>query len=83
VDELIPCFKRAWAAPEVGVVAVTDAGDRAFCAGGDQKQREQTGDYGPSEIGLFDIWSLHRHSREVAGRPSAPMPRSRCRWTSR
>jgi len=65
VDELIRCFKRAWAAPEVGVVALTGAGDRAFCVGGDQKQREQSGDYGPSETGLFEIEALHRVIREV------------------
>jgi 2-ketocyclohexanecarboxyl-CoA hydrolase len=65
VDELIRCFKRAWAAPEVGVVALTGAGDRAFCVGGDQKQREQTGDYGPSENQLFEIESLHRLIREI------------------
>jgi 2-ketocyclohexanecarboxyl-CoA hydrolase len=65
VDELIRCFKRAWAAPEVGVVALTGAGDRAFCVGGDQKQRERTGDYGPSETGLFEIEALHRVIRDV------------------
>jgi naphthoate synthase len=65
VDELLRCFKRAWAAPEVGVVALTGSGDRAFCVGGDQKQREQTGDYGPSETGLFEIESLHRLIREI------------------
>src|ERR1700682_1505900 len=65
VDELIDCFKRAWAAPEVGVVALTGAGDRAFCVGGDQKQRGQTGDYGPSGTGLFEIEGLHRVIRDV------------------
>ncbi len=65
VDELIVCFKRAWAAPQVGVVALTGAGERAFCAGGDQKQRELSGDYGPSESGLFEIESLHRVIREI------------------
>ncbi len=65
VEELIACFKRAWAAPDVGVVALTGAGERAFCVGGDQKQREQSGDYGPSESGLFEIESLHRVIREI------------------
>jgi naphthoate synthase len=65
VDELIGCFKGAWAAPEVGVLALTGAGDRAFCVGGDQKQRERTGDYGPSESGLFEIESLHRLIRDI------------------
>jgi 2-ketocyclohexanecarboxyl-CoA hydrolase len=65
VDELIQCFKRAWASSDVGVVCLTGAGERAFCTGGDQKQRAETGDYGPSESGLFQIEYLHRLLREV------------------
>ena len=65
VDELIACLKRAWASPEVGVICLTGAGDRAFCTGGDQKQKAETGDYGPSESGLFEIEYLHRLIREV------------------
>jgi len=65
VDELIRAFKRAWLEPSVGVVCLTGRGERAFCAGGDQKQREQTGDYGPSESGLFEIESLHRLIRDI------------------
>ena len=65
VDELIRCFKRAWASPDVGVICLTGAGDRAFSAGGDQKQRAESGDYGPSESGLFEVEYLHRLLREV------------------
>jgi naphthoate synthase len=65
VDELIACIKRAWASSDVGVIALTGAGDRAFCTGGDQKQRAETGDYGPSESGLFEVEALHRLVREV------------------
>src|SRR2546422_1708865 len=65
VDELIHCFKRAWADAGVGVLCLTGAGDRAFCTGGDQKQRAETGDYGPSETGLFEVEYLHRLIREV------------------
>lgn len=65
VDELIACLKRAWADAEVGVVCLTGAGDRAFCTGGDQKQRAETGDYGPSESGLFEVETLHRTLREI------------------
>jgi 2-ketocyclohexanecarboxyl-CoA hydrolase len=65
VDELIRCFKRAWASREVGVICLTGAGERAFCTGGDQKQRAETGDYGPSESGLFEIEYLHRLIREL------------------
>jgi len=65
VEELIGCFKRAWADRSVGVVILTGAGDKAFCTGGDQKQRAATGDYGPSESGLFEIEALHRLIREI------------------
>src|ERR671937_1801409 len=65
VDELISCFTRAWADSEVGVICLTGAGDRAFCTGGDQKQRAETGDYGPSKSGLFEVERLHRLIREV------------------
>ena len=65
VDELIHLFTRAWASTDVGVICLTGAGDRAFCAGGDQKQRAETGDYGPSESGLFEIERLHRLIRDV------------------
>jgi naphthoate synthase len=65
VDELLRCFKAAWADKTVGVVAFTGAGDKAFCAGGDQKQRQETGDYGPTETGLMEVESLHRVIREI------------------
>ncbi len=65
IDELIFAFKTAWADRTVGVIALTGAGDRAFCAGGDQKQRQETGDYGPSETGLFEVETLHRVIRDV------------------
>jgi 2-ketocyclohexanecarboxyl-CoA hydrolase len=65
VDELISCLKRAWTSPDVGVVCLTGAGEKAFCTGGDQKQRAESGDYGPSESGLFEVEYLHRLIREV------------------
>ncbi len=65
VDDLVHCFKRAWADGDVGVVCLTGAGDRAFSAGGDQKQRAETGDYGESESGLFEVEYLHRLIRDV------------------
>src|SRR5579859_5360890 len=65
IDELIRAFKMAWADRAVGVVAFTGAGDRAFCAGGDQKQRQETGDYGPTETGIFEVETLHRVIRDI------------------
>jgi naphthoate synthase len=65
IDELNHCMKRAWASGDVGVVCITGAEERAFCTGGDQKQRAETGDYGPSESGLFEVENLHRLIREI------------------
>lgn len=65
VDELIFCLKAAWADRSIGVIALTGAGDRAFCTGGDQKQRQETGDYGPTESGLFEVETFHRLIRDV------------------
>lgn len=65
VEELIAAFKRAWADPAIGVVVITGAGERAFCAGGDQKQRAETGDYGPTSTGLFEVQALHRVIRDI------------------
>ncbi len=65
VDELIHLFTRAWVDKEVRVICITGSGERAFCAGGDQKQRAETGDYGPSESGLFEVERLHRLIRDV------------------
>lgn len=65
VDELIRALKAAWADRGVGVVCLTGAGDRAFCTGGDQKQRAETGDYGPTESGLFEVETLHRLIRDL------------------
>jgi naphthoate synthase len=65
VDELIFCLKAVWADRSIGVIALTGAGDRAFCTGGDQKQRQETGDYGPTESGLFEVETFHRLIRDV------------------
>ena len=65
VDELVRAFKAAWVDSSVGVVALTGAGDKAFCTGGDQKQRAETGDYGETETGLFEVETLHRLIRDI------------------
>lgn len=65
IDELIHCFKRAWGDKSVGVVALTGAGDKAFCVGGDQKQRRESGDYGPSDYGVFQDEYLQRLIRDI------------------
>jgi len=65
VEELIHAFTRTWADSEVACVILTGAGDRAFCAGGDQKEYVETGGYGTSSNGLFEIEALHQVIRNV------------------
>lgn len=65
VEELIKAFRLAWADRQVQSVIFTGAGDKAFCTGGDVKQRAETGDYGPSESGMFEIGNLHKVIRDI------------------
>ena len=65
VDELIKAFRLAWADRAVRAVILTGAGEKAFCTGGDVKQRAETGDYGPSESGMFEIGYLHKLIRDI------------------
>jgi len=65
VDELLWCVKAAWADPTVGVVALTGAGEKSFCPGGDVKLAAETGGYGPSESGIFELEALHRALRSI------------------
>ena len=65
VEELVKAFRSAWADHAVQAVILTGAGEKAFCTGGDVKQRAETGDYGPTESGMFEIGYLHRLIRDI------------------
>jgi dihydroxynaphthoic acid synthetase len=65
VEELIIALRNAWADDEVRCVILTGAGDKAFSTGGDVKQRAETGDYGPTESGMFEIDYLHKVIRSI------------------
>lgn len=65
VDELIVAFRAAASDRGVQSVILTGAGDKAFCTGGDVKQRAETGDYGPSETGSLEIGQLHKLIRDI------------------
>src|SRR5881296_3193620 len=64
VDELVAAFRAGWGDPEVGVVVLTGAGDKAFSAGGDQRERTQDGYTGGAGIGM-DMHGLHGVIRAI------------------
>ena len=65
VEELIHAFKVSWSDRAVACVILTGAGERAFCAGGDQKEYVEKGGYGASATGLFEIEELHQVIRNI------------------
>ena len=64
VDELIHAFRAAWDERDVGVVVLTGAGDKAFSAGGDQRERTGAGYGGTGGIGI-DVHGLHGVIRAI------------------
>jgi 2-ketocyclohexanecarboxyl-CoA hydrolase len=64
VTELIDAFRAAWHDPDVGVAVLTGAGDKAFSAGGDQRERGAAGYGGAGGIGL-DMHGLHGIIRAI------------------
>jgi len=65
IDELIDAFTRAWADKDVACVIFTGSGERAFCTGGDQKEFIETGSYGTSRNGLWEVERFHNLIRDI------------------
>ena len=66
VIELSDAFERAREDTEVGVVILTGEGPLAFCSGGDQRVRGDTG-YMPegAKVGRFHVTDLHVQMRRL------------------
>src|SRR5690606_39570408 len=60
VEEMVKAFRKAWADKGVRAVILTGAGEKAFCTGGDVKQRAETGDYGRSEEHTSELQSREK-----------------------
>ena len=58
VHELTDAFHDARFDPSIGVVVLTGAGDRAFCSGGDQKERG-SGGYSTDGQRPMNVDALH------------------------
>ena len=59
ITELIQAFHDAHRNPDIGAIILTGAGDKAFCAGGDQKVRGDDGGYkdnhGVQHLNVLDL----------------------------
>ncbi len=59
VSELMDAFAHAHHDPDIGVIVLTGAGDKAFCSGGDQKVRGDDGGYkdeqGVHHLNVLDL----------------------------
>ncbi len=58
VNELIDAFHRAHFDAEIGAIILTGAGDKAFCSGGDQKIRGESGyndEQGTQHLNVLDL----------------------------
>lgn len=69
IQELIWAFRDAWDDNRIGAVILTGAGEKAFCVGGDQKQKGDEGGYNYNGglgggIGL-EIETLHQTIRNI------------------
>ncbi|MCQ6275320.1 1,4-dihydroxy-2-naphthoyl-CoA synthase [Bacillus sp. V3B] len=69
IKELIWSFRDAWDDNQIGVVILTGAGPKAFCTGGDQKEKGDEGGYDYNGglgggIGL-EIETLHQTIRNI------------------
>ena len=69
IQELIWAFRNAWDDNRIGAVILTGAGEKAFCVGGDQKEKGNEGGYDYNGglgggIGL-EIETLHQTIRNI------------------
>ncbi|WP_042347224.1 1,4-dihydroxy-2-naphthoyl-CoA synthase [Bacillus massiliigorillae] len=69
IEELIWSFRDAWDDNRIGAVILTGAGEKAFCTGGDQKEKGNEGGYDyrgglGGGIGL-EVENLHQTIRNI------------------
>ena len=68
VIEMSDALERAREDTDVGVIILTGEGDKAFCSGGDQRVRGDTGyetDPGSGRVGRFHVTDLHVQMRRL------------------
>ncbi|MCL4125643.1 UNVERIFIED_CONTAM: hypothetical protein GTU68_015428 [Idotea baltica] len=65
VDEMIDAFHDLRFDPEIGVVILTGAGDLAFCSGGDQRIRKDSGYEDEKGVNRLNVLDLQKQIRSL------------------
>jgi len=65
VGELLTALEIAHQDPEVGVIILTGAGEKAFCSGGDQKVRGDAGYIGEDGVPRLNILDVQKKIRSL------------------
>ncbi len=65
LDQMQEAFEDAHLDPEIGVVLLTGAGERAFCTGGDQRIRGEGGYVGDDGVPRLNVLPLQRYIRSM------------------
>src|SRR5439155_16929988 len=71
LTELIDAFNACREDPEIGVVILTGAGDKAFCSGGDQRVRGHggyVGEDGVPRLNALDLQTVRDSYQKASGR---------------
>ena len=63
IQEMQKAFTHAKENPDIGLVILTGSGDKAFCAGGDQKIRSHAGYMGEDGVPRLNVLELQRQIR--------------------
>src|SRR3954465_14501241 len=70
--EVSDALEKAREDTTVGVIVLTGAGEKAFCSGGDQRVRGDTGYVpGGAAVGRFHVTDLHVQIRRLPNPPGA------------
>ncbi len=65
IQEMQQAFEICRNDPKIGVVILTGKGDKAFCSGGDQRVREETGYKGEDGIPRLNVLDLQKQIRSL------------------
>jgi len=65
IQEMLVAFGLAHEDPEIGVIILTGAGEKAFCSGGDQRVRGHAGYVGEDGVPRLNVLELHRKIRSL------------------